>query len=171
MASCEGADRWLTVLLCSTGTSRVPRREGAASQPGWGGKRVRKGLLGLRRWGLALTRSRRVCAFVWQRSQPMWGVYLGPGECDFSGSGSTPGRLLEMRCLRLHRRPPASGSAFSQDAGEVHVHIQVQACLPHAGRRAPCRSWRRLANTRLGGILIQTPASSLVTGVRAQSPC
>lgn len=122
-------------------------------------------------WGLALTRSRRVCAFVWQRSQPMWGVYLGPGECDFSGSGSTPGRLLEMRCLRLHRRPPASGSAFSQDAGEVHVHIQVQACLPHAGRRAPCRSWRRLANTRLGGILIQTPASSLVTGVRAQSPC
>lgn len=52
LASWEGADRWLTVLPCGnyadTGTSRVPRREGPASQPGWGGKRVRKGLLDLR---------------------------------------------------------------------------------------------------------------------------
>ena len=177
MASWEGADRWLTVLPCSTGTSRVPRREGAASQPGWGGKRVRKGLLDLRRWGLALTRSRRVCAFVWQRYLPMCvGVYLGPGECDFSGSDSTPGRPLEMRCLRLLCRPPAPGSAFSQDAGEVHVHIQVQVCLLHTGRRAPCRSrrravLRRLVNTRAWR---DSDTNSCVlpgTGVHAQSPC
>lgn len=75
-------------------------------------------------------------------------LYLGLGECDFSGSSSPPGRLLEMRCLRLHPRPPASGSAFSQDAGEVHVHTQVQVCLLHTRRRAPCRSRRHLVNAR-----------------------
>ena len=104
------------------------------------------------------------------------GVYLGPGECDFSGSDSTPGRPLEMRCLRLLCRPPAPGSAFSQDAGEVHVHIQVQVCLLHTGRRAPCRSrrravLRRLVNTRAWR---DSDTNSCVlpgTGVHAQSPC
>ena len=79
-----------------------------------------------------------VCVCLAAVSPDVWGeVYLGPGECDFSSSGSIPGSLLETQYLRLHPRLPAAGSSFSQDAGTVHAHIQVQVCLLHTGCHVP----------------------------------
>lgn len=64
------------------------------------------------------------------------------------GSGSIPGRLLEMQSLRLHPGPPASGSIFSQDTQKLRVHIQIQECLLHTVHRAPPRSQLDLLNMR-----------------------
>lgn len=76
--------------------------------------------------------------FVWQRYHLMLGgVYLGPGECEFSGSSSTPGRLLEMRYLRLHPRPPAPGSALSQDAGRFLCTLKSKCVCSTAGATLP----------------------------------
>ena len=48
-----------------------------------------------------------VCVCLAEVSPDVWGeVYLGPGECDFSSSGSIPGSLLETQYLRLHPRLP-----------------------------------------------------------------
>ena len=65
-----------------------------------------------------------------------------------SGSGSIPGRLLEMQSLRLHPRSPASGSVFSQDTRKIRAHIQIQECLLHTVCRAPPCSRLDLLNMR-----------------------